>query len=178
MDVYLHLVIVWPSKHRPRFEDESVFSSGNGVHFPHCLCLLQEPRPQHPTWKVQMNLSARPEHQGALWSTILLKYSHPACFSRGEKWILGHWRNSGTVCKRVSPGNFSTRFFLGECLAWSSSLLAGFFHQAWGYGNQEGAAVSSLCDAMTVIHGVVMAAYFPFLWTIEASVSSVVKGRM
>ena len=71
MDVNPHLVIAGPSHHRPRVEDENAFSSGNGTPVPHCFCLLQEPQPQRPTWHLQMSPSARPEHQGALWSAIL-----------------------------------------------------------------------------------------------------------
>ena len=69
-----------PSQHSPRVEDESPFSSGNGVLVPHCFCLLQEPQPQHPTWHLQMSPSARPEHQRALWSTILPTLTCRACF--------------------------------------------------------------------------------------------------
>ena len=37
------------------------------------FCLLQEPQPQLPTCHLQMSPSARLEHQGQLWSTILPK---------------------------------------------------------------------------------------------------------
>ena len=100
-----------PSQHSPRVEDESAFSSGNGVLVPHRFCLLQEPQPQHPTWHLQVSASARPEHQGALWSTILRMYSHPLNSSGGEIRISGHERNSGTRGKLVPPGNCSASFF-------------------------------------------------------------------
>ena len=45
-----------------------------GVPVFQCLCFLEEPQPQHPTWHLQMSPSAKMEHQGALWSTILTKY--------------------------------------------------------------------------------------------------------
>ena len=49
-----HLVIAWPSHHRPRVEDESPFSSGNGV---------PVPQPQH-LWHLQMNPSAKARAPG------------------------------------------------------------------------------------------------------------------
>ena len=44
-----------------------------GAPLVYCVCLLQEPQPQHPTWHLQMSPSARLEHQGLLWSMILPK---------------------------------------------------------------------------------------------------------
>ena len=78
-----HLVIAGPS-HQDQQLRMRVPSPLGGVPVFQCVCLLQEPQPQHPTRHHQMSLSARLEHQGALWSTIPPKYSHPWCFSVGE----------------------------------------------------------------------------------------------
>ena len=84
------LVIAWSSHYRPRAEDETAFFSGNGVPVPQCFHLLQEPQLQHLTWNLQMNPSARLEHHGVLWSTILPTHSHPCSFSGDEKlpWVM------------------------------------------------------------------------------------------
>ena len=78
-----HLIISGPS-HQDQKLKMRVPSPLGGVPVFHCFCLLQEPQPQHPTCHLQMSPGARLEHQGALWSTILPKYSHPRCFSGGE----------------------------------------------------------------------------------------------
>ena len=97
-----HLAIAWPSHHRPRVEDETAFSSENGV---------PVPQPQHPTWHLQMNSSAKPEHQGALWRTILPTHSH--LVSQGMK--SGTWVMSKILRQAVS-------FFLRE-----------IFHQVFSF---------------------------------------------
>ena len=71
-----HLVIYGPS-----YQDQQlrmrVPSPLCGAPFTQCFCLLQEPQPQHPTRHLQMGPNVKLEHQGALWSTILPKPSHP-----------------------------------------------------------------------------------------------------
>ena len=71
-----HLLIAGPS-HQDQQLRMRVLSPLGGVPVFQCVCLLQEPQPQHPTRHLQMSLGARLEHQGALWSTIPPKYSHP-----------------------------------------------------------------------------------------------------
>ena len=57
-----HLVIAGPS-HQDQQLRTRVPSPLGGVPLFQCLCLLQEPQPQHPTWHLQMSPSARLEHQ-------------------------------------------------------------------------------------------------------------------
>ena len=78
-----HLVMAGPSHKNQQLRMRVRFPLG-GVPIFHCFCLLQEPQPQHPTWLLQMSPGARPKHEGALWSTILWKYSQPWSFSGGE----------------------------------------------------------------------------------------------
>ena len=78
-----HLIIARPS-HKDQQLRMKVCSPLGGVPVFQCFCLLQEPQLHHPTWLLQMSPRAGLDHQGALWSTILRKYSHPRCFSRGE----------------------------------------------------------------------------------------------
>ena len=74
MDIYLPPGNFWAQS--PRKELKMIVSSPlHGAPLAQCFCLLQEPQPQHPTWHPQMSPSARLEHQGALWSTILPKHS-------------------------------------------------------------------------------------------------------
>ena len=148
-----HLVIAGPSHHRPRVEDESVFSSGNGILVPQCFCLLQEPQLQQTTLKVHKNRSAREEYHP------LNTHIHvvPQGLRRGFlviSSILGQ-----AVSVFVLRRNFSATFPWGF-LTWSSSLLEGFFHQALGKRNKEGAIISCSCYGMTVIPGIGMALYF------------------
>ena len=166
MDVYLPNGHCWAQSSQTKIWGCDCLLLWEWVPVPHCFCLPQEPQPQHPTWHLQVSASARPEHQGALWSTILQIYSHPLNSSGGEIRISGHERNSGTRGKLVPPGNCSASFFFPwEFLTWSSSSLEGFFHQACRKGNEE-AAVSCLCYSMTAIPGIIMALYIfqAFLW--------------
>ena len=78
-----HLVMAGPS-HKDQQLRMRVCSPLGGVPVFQCFCLLQKPQPKHPTWHLQTRRSARLEHEVALWSTILPKYSHPWCFSKGE----------------------------------------------------------------------------------------------
>ena len=144
MDIYLPPGNCQAQSQRPTVKDESDFSSG-GVPVFQCLCLLQEPQPQHPTWHLQMSPSARLEHQGALWSTILPKYSHPRCSSVGEWLDLSHEKKSGTVCKDAPSGNCSACFFHWGFFSWSSLSLEVFFHRAFDKENKEDATISCQC---------------------------------
>ena len=78
-----HLIIARPS-HKDQQLRMKVCSPLGGVPVFQCFCLLQEPQLHHPTWLLQMSPRAGLDHQGALWSTILWKFSHPRCFSGGE----------------------------------------------------------------------------------------------
>ena len=72
MDVYLPPGNFWAQS--PRQELRMIVPSPlHGAPLAYCVCLLQEPQPQHPTCHLQMSPSARLEHQGALWKTILPK---------------------------------------------------------------------------------------------------------
>ena len=129
MDVYLPLGNFWAQS--PRQDLRLIVSSPLcGAPLAQCFCLLQEPQLQHPTWHLQMSPSARLEFQGALWSTIIPKYSHQCSCSVGEL-DLSHEKKPGTVCKHAPSGNCSSYFFHWGFFSWSSLSLEVFFHRAF-----------------------------------------------
>ena len=81
MDIYLPPGNCQAQSQKPTVEDESAFSSGWGPSFPVSL-----PPAGTPTSHLAPpdESHARLELQGALWSTILPKYSHLWCFSADE----------------------------------------------------------------------------------------------
>ena len=78
-----HLIIARPS-HKDQQLRMKVCSPLGGVPVFQCFCLLQEPQLHHPTKHLQRSPRTGLEHEGALWYTILPKYSHPWSFSGCE----------------------------------------------------------------------------------------------
>ena len=109
MDIYLPPGNCQAQSQRPTVEDESALSPGWGPCFPVSLPPAGTPTPTSHL-HLQMSPSARLEFQGALWSTIIPKYSHQCSCSVGEL-DLSHEKKSGTVCKHAPSGNCSACFF-------------------------------------------------------------------
>ena len=75
MDIYLPPGNCQAQSQRQTVEDESAFSSGWGPCFPLSQLPAGTPNPTS-LLATPDELHAKLEHQGALWSTILPKYSH------------------------------------------------------------------------------------------------------
>ena len=89
-----HLVISGPSQQDQELR-MIVPSPLGGATVTQGFCLLQEPQPQHPTCHLQMSPSARLDHQGVLWSTILPKPDIHDVAQGVNSYILPTRRNLG-----------------------------------------------------------------------------------
>ena len=148
MDVYVPPGNCWGQSPSPTVENESALSPGWGPCFPVSLPPAGTPTPTSHL-HLQMSPSARLEFQGALWSTIIPKYSHQCSCSVGEL-DLSHEKKSGTVCKHAPSGNCSSYFFHWGFFSWSSLSLEVFFHRAFDQENKD-VTISCQCSSITVI---------------------------